>query len=349
MKKKLIFSGMVLLALVLTSGTFAYTYVGFAGSTPPNVTLADAVMTTYEPSAEQPDWDEVLPEGEYRFEILFPNAAGDATELPTQYPAEGEHWDKVSEYTPDDGATYVSTLTSRHWERDLYGLTYFLGWGGDETITNVTVYFRFAAGGNYDARAMAEIKTGGKAFSGDTETHHGTEFVTMSHSWEVNPNTGEPWTRDEVNNLQAGVTMRGDDRNSPALCTQVYVLVNYEIVVIEGALPTGGLYDITPHPEYTGDMLVKIYLTNTADLLKAYQYINMKVYTEYSVEAEKDPNYQILSLETGVVLFNIEGGSAETYTVELSGGSYRLNSNDSDDWSEGWTVVPELYCEVTQR
>jgi len=35
--------------------------------------------------------------------------------------------------------------------------------------------------------------------------------------------------------------------------------------------------------------------------------------------------------------------------VELSGGSYRLNSNDSDDWSEGWTVVPELYCEVTQR
>ena len=349
MKKKIIFSGMVLLALVLTTGTFAYTYTNQAVTTLTNVTIADAVMTTYELSAEQPDWDEVLPEGEYRFEFLFPNAAGDDTELPTQYPDEGEHWDKVAEYNPDDGASYVSTLTSRQWERDLYRLNNYIGVGGYETITNVTVYFRFAAGGDYDVRAMAEIKTGGHVYSGVTETQHGTEFVTKSHSWPINPRTDEAWTWSDLNELQAGVTMRGDGRNNPALCTQVYVLVDYEIVKIEGALPTGDLYDVTPHPEYTGDMMIKIYLTNTADLLKAYQYINMKVYSEHSLEAEKDPNYQILSLETGVVLFNIEGGSAETYTVEIVGGSYRLNSDDSDDWAEGWTVVPELYCEVAQR
>ncbi len=88
---------------------------------------------------------------------------------------------------------------------------------------------------------------------------------------------------------------------------------------------------------------------NTADLLKAYQYVNMKVYMENSLEAEKTPNYQILSLETGVALFNIEGGSAESYTIKITGGSYRLVSDEPSEWGEGWTITPELYCEVTQR
>ncbi|GAH63972.1 unnamed protein product, partial [marine sediment metagenome] len=94
---------------------------------------------------------------------------------------------------------------------------------------------------------------------------------------------------------------------------------------------------------------VKIYLTNTAELLKAYQYLNMKVYVGHSLEAEKTPDYQILSIETGVVLFNIEGGSEESYTVEVSGGSYRLISGDPYEWGEGYSITPEFYCEVAQR
>ena len=114
-------------------------------------------------------------------------------------------------------------------------------------------------------------------------------------------------------------------------------------------MPQGDLFDITPHEEYTGDMLVKIYLTNTASLLKAYQYLNMKVYMADTLEAEETPDYQILSFETGVVIFSIEGGSAESYTVEITGGSYRLISDDPDDWGAGWSITPEFYCEVTQR
>jgi len=149
MKKKLIFSGIALLALVLTTAT-----------------IADAVMTTYELSAGQPDWDDILPEGEYDSEYLLPSAAGDDTELPTQSPSSGEHWDKVDDMPADDGDTYVSTLSSQKWEKDLYNLTNFSQADGYETINSVTVYFCFAAGGNYNVRAMAEIKTNGKVFSG---------------------------------------------------------------------------------------------------------------------------------------------------------------------------------------
>ena len=128
-----------------------------------------------------------------------------------------------------------------------------------------------------------------------------------------------------------------------------YVKVSYEFTIIEGQVPDGDLYVITPHPEYTGDLLVKIYLTNTGALNRAYQYLNMKLYVEGSMEAAKTPDYLILSMENGVALFNIEGGSAESYTVEVTGGSYRLLSGDPEEWSEGWSITPEFYCEVTQR
>lgn len=349
MRKKTVFIGMVLLALVLTSGTFAYTYTNTAVTL--DVTIADAVMTACEPSAEQPDWESILPEGEYASERLAPEAAGDDTELPTQFPDSGEHWDKVDDHWnhPDDDATYVSTESSRYWERDLYQLSGYTGIGGEETISNVTVYFRYAAGGNYDVRAMAALKTNGQVYEGPTLTHTGTSWVTESWSSSLNPATDNPWTWEEINNLQAGITIRGNGRTQPALCTQVYVLVNYEYVITQGEVPHGDLFDITPHEDYTGDMLVKLYVTNTAELIKAYKYLNMKIYTADTLEAGETPDYQILSIENGVVQFNIIGGSAEDYTVEVAGGSYRVLSDDPDEWGAGWNIIPEFYCEVGQR
>ena len=350
MRKKLVFIGMVLLALVLTTGTFAYTYTN-TGTVTLDATMSDDVWVTYQPSENQPNWNSILPEGEFNSEVLLPIAAGDATELPTQYPGSGEHWDKVDDpyNAPDDSDTYVSTEGSRAWEKDLYNLGNYTGAGGDETITGVTVYFRFAAGGSYTVRAMPEIQTYEESHSGATITHDGTEFITESWQLPTNPATGEAWTWEEVNDLQAGVTMRGNSRTKPAICTQVYVLINYEYSNTQGEVPQGDLFDINPHEDFTGDMLIKIYLANTASLLKAYQYLNMKIYMADSLEAGESPDYQILSIETGVVIFNIVGGSAEDYTVEISGGSYRLISDNPDEWGAGWSVIPEFYCEVCQR
>ena len=75
----------------------------------------------------------------------------------------------------------------------------------------------------------------------------------------------------------------------------------------------------------------------------------MKIYVEGSLEAEKTPKYQILSMENGVALFNIEGDTAANYTMEVIGGSYRLISGEPEEWGEGWSITPEFYCEVNQR
>jgi hypothetical protein len=349
MRKKLVFIGMVLLALVLTTGTFAYTYTN-TGTITLDASTYDDVWATYQPSENQPNWNSILPEGEYSSEKLVPDAAGDTTELPTQYPTSGEHWDKVDDQpNPDDGDTYISTEGSRNWEKDLYSLSNYTAAGGSEEITGITVYFRFAAGGNYNVRAMAEIQTNGGAYSGETITHSGMDFTTESWELPANPATEEAWTWEEINALQAGITMRGNSKKNPAICTQVYVQVNYEYTITQGEVPAGDLFDINPHEDFTGDMLVKIYLTNTASLLKAYQYLNMKVYMADSLEAGESPDYQVLSIETGVVMFSIQGGTAEDYTLEITGGSYRLISDDPDEWGAGWSIIPEFYCEVCQR
>jgi hypothetical protein len=346
MKKKLMFFGMALIALLLTSGTFAYTYTNSNIALVP--TLANGDFATYQVSSSQPNWNSILPGTSS--EILVPNGCGDEAQLPAQYPTSGSHWDKVDEQpNPDEGSTYVSTQGSNNWKRDLYALSNYAIANGDETITSVTVYYRFASGGSYTVSALPSIKTDCEVFDGSTTTTSSTSYTTVSWDLPLNPSTGDPWTWEEINDLQAGIEMKGSSTSKPAICTQVYVKVNYEYCYIGGELPSGDLFEVNPAADFTGDLLIKMYITNTADLLKAYQYLNMKLYVAHSVEAGKSPNYQVLSTENGVVTFSIIGGSASSYIVKLIGGSYGLVSDDPDDWGAGWTITPEFYCEVSQR
>jgi len=121
MKKKLVFSGILVLALVLTTGTFAYTYTNTTATTL-NSTFADGAWATYERSFEQPEWQQVMPGGMYDAEILLPNAPGDETDITTQYPSTGEHWDKVDDMPADDGKTYLSSTFFNQYRTDLYNL-----------------------------------------------------------------------------------------------------------------------------------------------------------------------------------------------------------------------------------
>jgi len=339
---------MVVLALVLTTGTFAFTYTN-QSTTTLQATMADAAMTTYQVSSHQPDWESILPNANVNFETLFPIADDCQTEFPTQFPDSGKHSDKVADMAAPDLDAYISTMDSSHSVSDLFQLSPFNGMGGMAKVSGVTIYFRFAAGGDYDVTAMGALKTGGQAYEGPENTTHGTHFITKSWVCSVNPGTGKAWTWSDINSLHAGVTARGDSKTRPLLCTLVYAQVNYTYTLIQGAVPMGDLYDITPYPGYTGDLLVKIYITNTAALLKAYQYLNMKIFVANSLEAGKTPEYQVLSIENGVVLFNIQGGSAAKYTVSVSGGAYRIISDKPEEWGIGWSVEPEFYCEVGQR
>ena len=114
-------------------------------------------------------------------------------------------------------------------------------------------------------------------------------------------------------------------------------------------MPAGDLFDITSHPSYPGDLSVQVYLLNTDALTKAYQHLNMKIYLENSVEAGQTPGYQLLTLDNGVVTFTLQSGVVTSHTVSILGWGYGLNTPDSLAWEEGWSTVPELYCEVSQQ
>ncbi len=350
MKRKLILlSGALFLALALTVGSFAYTFT--TDWVRLEVTAADggAEIATQEPAPGQPEWEDILPSSNYDTEYLLPNASGDENNIPYQFPETGFHWEKVDDMPADEEETYVQNSGANQYRRDLYGLTSRMYADGTETITSVTVYFRYTSDDGV-GNAKAAIKTYGTVFEGSEESYAGgNAWQTRSYQWTANPATTEAWTWDEVDDLQAGINLRPTNPQIKVSCTNVYVRVDFEIVVIEGAIVTGDLYNITPHPDYTGDLQVKVYLTNTANIIKAYQYLNMKLYVANSLEADKTPDYQMLTLENGVALFNIEGGASANYTVEIIGGGYRLVSDNPIEWGEGWSVTPEFYSEVTQR
>ncbi len=341
-KRKLYLIIALVLALTLSGGAYAYTYATASGVIAVAEPTGDIANVAEAEVSDPPVWDDILPEGEYYSEYLLPCAAGDITNIPIQVPDSGEHWDKVDDMPADDDATLVASVHPNQYRSDLYQLTNYMEAGGFETINSVTVHFRVA--GSPGAIARAIIRTNDSYFKGNDEIHPGGGYADMSYQWTVNPDTDEAWTWDEINELQAGISLQGVKHGGPTRCTQVYVKVDYEFVIIEGEVPEDNLFMVTPHPEYPGDLSVKVYLINTGALVKAYQYLNMKLSL---VGANED--FQLLSRDNGVATFSLEGYSDGTLPLSVTGGSYHLVSGKSSEWGDGWNITPEFYCEVTQR
>ena len=332
------------LALVVTSGLYAFAYTTATATM--GVTVIGDEVATYETSATQPDWDSILTPV-VETETLRPDAAGDETNIASQLPVSGEHWDKVSDETPDGDSTYVYT-SSAAWQEDLYNIADHST--GASTINYVKVYMECRAEASPTQTSVyVHIKTNGVEYNGSEETMT-TSYATYSNQWDYNPQTGEAWTWDEIDALQIGVGLREPTSGQNTNCTQVYAEVNYEAPLLSGSVPTDDLFDITPHSSFSGDLAVRVYLTNTGDLVKAYQSLNMHLYLENSVEAGETPNYRVLTLENGWVTFNLKDFTpGNTYTLSVTGGDYELVSRDTSEWEEGWTVTPELYCQIVQR
>jgi len=333
----------LVIALVVTSGLYAFTYTTTTATM--DITVVEADIATYESAATQPDWESILTPVT-QTEVLRPDAIGDETNISSQYPVTGAHWDKVYEETPDGDSTYVYT-NSTTWQEDLYSIAAHAEGAG--SINYVKVYMECRAEASpTETSAYAHIKTNGLENNGSEETMT-TSYATYSYQWNNNPQTGNPWTWDEIDALQIGVGLREPASGQNTNCTQVYTEVSYEAPLLLGDVPIGDLFDITPHADFTGDLAVRVYLTNVGGLAKAYQSLNMDLYLEGSVEAGETPNYRTLTLENGWVTFNLKDFSPDTYTLSVTGGDYELVSRDTTEWEEGWTVTPELYCQIVQR
>lgn len=116
-----------------------------------------------------------------------------------------------------------------------------------------------------------------------------------------------------------------------------------------GTWPTGPLFDVTPSANYTGDLIVKVYLVNAGQLIRYYHHLNMTLefLDSANSSADKQQIIQVLNMQNAEVLFEWENGTGDSpYQVKLTGGSYRLHP---------WKTItdgsyqPQIWCEITQR
>ncbi len=170
-------------------------------------------------------------------ETLRPSAAGDETDIESQYPATGAHYDKVDETSSDGDGTYVFTVNKK-WQEDLYEIADHSV--GTSTINYVKVYMvsRVSVAGGDDA--YVQIKTNGVEYNGTTETLT-TGYATYSYQWDNNPQTTAAWTWDEIDALQIGVGIIQPKRNEETRVTQVYAEVNYSAYEPTGTITSTNL------------------------------------------------------------------------------------------------------------
>ncbi len=337
----------LVIALTLSGGAYAHAYSAAAETI--NITDPTGDFTTSNETATQPDWESVLtPVADVAY--FDPSAAGDETGIVAQYPPSGEHWDKVSEESPDGDSTYIASASGASWEEDLYHIENHSTQTAAGTINYVRIYVeaRSTTDNITQTSAYVHIKTNGVEYNGTEETLT-SNYATYSYQWDDNPQTASAWTWDEVDALQIGVGLRTPNVNEYTRCTQIYAEVAFEAPPLSGDTPTGDLFTITPNADYTGDLAVRVYLVNTGNLTRAYQSFSVEVYLEGSVEAGQSPNYRTLTLGDGVATFWLDNAGSDNRMLSVTGGTYTLTSREPLEWEEGWAASPKLYCEVTQR
>ena len=147
---------------------------------------------------------------------LVPNAAGDATNI-TYVTGASTHWQACS----DDSDNSCVYTPSSSFKLDLYTLE---NTSQEGTINWVKVWIRVFGG--IFGKAKTAIKTDGQVFYGDEYATNFT-FVNCSTQYDKNPDTGEDWTWDDLNSLQAGVALIGDPYIASTSCFEVWVEVEY--------------------------------------------------------------------------------------------------------------------------
>lgn len=153
------------------------------------------------------------------FIVLRPDAAGTLSNLTRS--GCSANWQCVSEFSADGDATRVIRASSSY-EGDVYN---FQDSSFTCPILSVTVYCRARLTQSTGAVKPA-VRIGGTLFEG-TEQNLTTTYANYSYKWPTNPSTFAIWTWSEVNNLEAGLSLKGQNAAFPAYCTQVWMEVEY--------------------------------------------------------------------------------------------------------------------------
>ena len=116
-----------------------------------------------------------------------------------------------------------------------------------------------------------------------------------------------------------------------------------------GTWPTGDIYTITPDPNYTGDLVVTVFLVNAGELIRYYHHLNMELEFQDSANstADEQGEAQVLNLQNSQVQFTwAYSPTGSPYSVKLTGGSFRLHPFKT---LTGGSYQPQIWAEITQR
>ncbi|MCP4704748.1 MAG: prepilin-type N-terminal cleavage/methylation domain-containing protein [candidate division Zixibacteria bacterium] len=153
-------------------------------------------------------------------ETLRPDGAGSITNLTNSGCT--NNYECVDEVSADDDATYVDRK-SNSYATDVYSIANSSVGAG--TIDSVEVYCR-AKKAQTNGNVRPALYIVGSEYNG-TAQGLTTSYVDYLHSWTTNPNTSSAWTWSDINNLEAGVSIKGQNSGKPAYCTQVWIMVYY--------------------------------------------------------------------------------------------------------------------------
>ncbi|MFX0125059.1 MAG: hypothetical protein ACFFAE_15615 [Candidatus Hodarchaeota archaeon] len=160
----------------------------------------------------------------FNFTVLRPVANGTISEIPSENPLGGIHWQIVSD---NDDSSYIiedfSTATSYVDTYQSQNITGILG-----VINSVSINIRARTSVLFaNARAWTVLRTYDTEFLGsvneplDSWNNYSTIYLT-------NPNTSSKWTWDELNTLEMGVMLRAlPQPDRECWCSEVWIEVNY--------------------------------------------------------------------------------------------------------------------------
>ena len=275
-------------------------------------------------------------------ETLRPNAVGDETNIGDEDPNGIAHWDAVNDTTPDGDSTRIEK-SCNGYATDLYNIqNHTVGSG---TINKITVYALFTGpSGSYVVNTKTAIKTGGTVYERSvyTTTNRESGWVTASGEWTNNNSTGNPWTWDEIDDLQIGVSLDAGQILFcwSCYCTQVYVDVDYTLDPVYNS--TGNITSLPMVPSSLG-CWGKFYANDT---------INETLGTNITyniLDASDDSVLCTITSAQAAAGYDISSCASSATSIKLNA---RFTTSDTSytpmlyDWNVTWYTSSQILVEV---
>lgn len=163
-------------------------------------------------------------ENESNLIVLKPNGNGNKSEIPSETPIGGIHWQLVSDN--NDSSYIIENIATATSFTDTYQVQNVSSIPGVILSVSVNVRARTSIAFS-NGRVMTILRTYDNEYIGSTNEPT-DNWKNYSDIFFSNPITLSNWTWSEVNSMEVGVTLRAlPQQNRECWCSEVWVEVNY--------------------------------------------------------------------------------------------------------------------------